>query len=209
MPLISKNSAIEALKPYLGRIYESIYGAWDDYKKYPDWAKLSHDTTTRANIINGHMIMRATKAFIEEPDVKIFNPSETKTRQALFVIGKQISLRMKKLGPDLMPRNISTQHVRSLNGQEEFEAIEAASHLVAGYTLNTDQTEIEKVYVVCPNNDKIYWEIELTGNLEIVSTVRDLLEDMTTEEYGSDFQRKDETTHIDIEQTQNGTQNKS
>ena len=207
MPLMQQEEALQVLNPYLEKVYACITGAWTDYMKYEEWARVAHDATTRANIINGHMISRAMKAFIEEPKVKIFAPKETRTRQALFVFDRKISLRLKKLSPDLMPQNVVTGRGKSLNSQEKFPDIEAASHLVAGYTLTPLQTEIEQVYLVCPNNKKIYWELELREGKQPISTVRDMFAELAAEEYGSEFQRKDES--IATERMQNGTEDQS
>lgn len=202
MPLISENNAIELLNPYLKSIRECIIGAFDDYSKYPDWTRIDHDQTTKANIINNHMVQRATKAFIDDKKIKIL-PGR---RQILFIFEQKISLRLKKLDGGLMPQNISTKQVKKLNGQVEISGIEAAHHLVAGYTLNTDLTEIDGVYMVCPNNNRVYWASKLE-NEKTVSIVHDLFENKETNEYGSDFERKENST--DIEKIKDGTENKS
>lgn len=202
MPLLSKTTAIESLRPYLNIVHQCITGAWEDYSKYPDWTKVAHDQTTRANIINNHMILRATAAFMDDPRIKIIDMQ----RQSLFVFDSQISLRLKKLDADLMPQNVVTKQVKRLNGQKELEEIKAAYHLVAGYTLSTFQTKIDGIYLVCPNNKRIYWELEIT-NEDIVSTVRDLLENIETEEYGSEFEKKEDSTSS--ETAKDGTKDKS
>lgn len=208
MPLIQKDAAFEALKPYLEKIRVCVASAWEvDYLKYPEWAKVAHDATTRANIIFGHMVERAMKTFIDDSSVKILSPKDTKTRQAIFVFGGKISLRFKKLDSDLMPQNIDTAREKLLNSQEDLPDIGAAYHLVAGYTLNEYQTEIDGIYLVCPNNKKIYWEIELKEGLQTVSTIRDLFEEIETEEYSSIFQKKE--SEVIEEQDKNGTEDQS
>lgn len=128
MPLIPEDAAIKALQPYLSSIYECINEGWNDYFKYPDWTRVTHDQTTRANIINNHVVQRATTAFIDEPRIKILAGGQ---RQTLFIFDQKISLRLKKLDSELMPQNVVTEQVKKLNGQEEISQIEAAHHLVA------------------------------------------------------------------------------
>jgi hypothetical protein len=185
MPLISEKDARTALDSYLPKIYDCIHLAWKDYLMYPDWARIDHSSTTRANIVHDHMIKRAIKSIVDDSSVKHFEWS----RHHIFVFEQRISLRLKKLSQELMPQNIQTEQVKNLNCHELVPGIEAAAHLVAGYTLNKLETEVEDVYLVCPNNKKIYWELKLDGS-EISSNVYDIFETID-ENYNSEFERKE------------------
>lgn len=72
--------------------------------------------------------------------------------------------------------------------------------------MNSDQTEIDGIYIVCPNNKKVYWASQLE-NEKTVSVVQNLLENLETEEYGSGFEKKEDST--DTEKTRDGTEDKS
>jgi hypothetical protein len=205
MPLLSKEIAISTLETYFQTIYRCIHGAWEDYQGYPEATKVTHDQTTRANIVSGHMRERASKQFVDDVRVKISKRSKGDPSRALFVIDDQISIRFKKLDNDLCPKNIQTGMVRQLNGQVDLPEIPSAYHLVAGYTLNSLQTQIDGVYLVCPNNKKLYWHIEIDESAIKPSHV-DLLSALDTEEYGSSFERKTNTGTT--EQQKNGTKNK-
>jgi hypothetical protein len=191
MPLIEQSEALRLLGPHLQAIRTDIVlGAWSEYSALPDSVRITLSTVTRAGIVHDQMVYRAIRYFGGVDGVKIIDLQKL----FLFIFNQRIALRFKKFDNELLSRNQPTKQVADFRGQSQLPGIEAMHNLEAGYVLSDTEREIEKVYLVCPNMSRNYWEIEITTG-EQVAIVTDLFEKKAPEtqkdeEEGTTFRRK-------------------
>jgi len=147
------------LQPHLGQIYDAIKGAWYTYGELYDHSRHVHSLRTRANIVYDHMAFNAREAFVNESDVKIMDIN------GLFLLNfaGRVLLRFKKLNEDKMPSNLPTLQTIEWFEQLSLPSMPEAIRVVAGYELNSLQTDIKAVYVTCTAGPRKKWYFELTA----------------------------------------------
>ncbi len=199
MSLITEEEAISLLKPHLGAIWAIVKGGWEDYLSlYSDIVRDAHCSTTRANIIHDHHIFRVSRYAQAANDVRIFDLSKLK----VLVIDGQFAIRFKKFDVDLHSANLPTLQVAEFRGQEQLADLPPTYNLEAGYMLNTLETEIKGIYLVCPNRKENYWASELSEDVA-TQKIFDLFENQqtplnTTEEVETSIRRKKDSNVIPL-----------
>lgn len=191
MPLIEQSEALRFLGPHLQAVRSDIVlGAWADYLALPDTARITFSTITRAGIVQDQMVQRAVRYFSGVEGGKIIDIQKL----FLFILDQRIALRFKKFDSELLSRNQPTKQVADFRAQAQLPGIEAMHNLEAGYVLNETEQEIMAVYLVCPNMNRNYWEMEITTG-KPVTIITDLFEKKAPEtqkdeEAGTTFRRK-------------------
>lgn len=199
MSLITEEQAINFLEPHLGAIWEIVKGGWDDYLSlYSDTVRVTHCSTTRANIVHDHQIARASRYAQAANDVRIFDLSKLK----ILVIDGQFAIRFKKVDDDLRSANQPTRQVEEFRAQEQLADLPSTYNLEAGYLLNKLETEIQGIYLVCPNRKGHYWASELNGDVA-TQKIFDLFENQqtipdTAEEEGIPVRRKKDSNIVPL-----------
>jgi len=173
MSLISEQEAIRHLQPHISAIRDIIVGGWGDYiAKYPEDVRVLHCPTTRAGIVHDHQIHRASVYAQEASGVPLYDL----TRLKMLVIDGRFAIRFKKLDNDLRSANLQTKQVREFRSQEQLCGLPQTHNLEAGYLLSELETEIQDVFLVCPNKSGLYWAAKLEENYQVKQTVFDLFE---------------------------------
>jgi hypothetical protein len=189
MPLIEQSEAMLFLRPHLQAIRDDIVlGAWADYLALPEMARITFSSITRANVVHDQTVQRAVRYFSSVEGVKIIDLQKL----SLFILDQRIALRFKKFDNEILSRNQPTKQVADFRAQTQLPGIEAMHNLEAGYVLNETEQEIRMVYLVCPNMNRNYWEMEITKGAP-VTIVTDLFEKKAPEkdeEEGTTFRRK-------------------
>lgn len=156
---ISQFEAEAILEPYRLMIWESITSAWVDYELHYEHVRHLHTSRTRANIIHDHIVFNARKIFDGIEGICLHDIN------GLFLveIQEKVLLRFKKLDEEKRCHNIQTQQTVDFFGQMELPYMPPhAIRLIAGYELNSLQTEIKAISITCPNgsNNAWYFEVE-------------------------------------------------
>jgi len=160
----------EILRPHLPALYEIINGAHEDYDKlYPPEAKIAHDTSLKAHIINRHMLARSALYAASNPEyIKSF---ESQRLQGI-ICNQLLAVLFKKLDRELRGRNHVSKQILDYLNQREIEQIPAVLKLVAGYRENDETGEIIGIWVTRPQGDSNRWELAISdGEAERKGTI--------------------------------------
>ena len=173
MPLISEIEAVALLKDYLQPIHSIVQGGWDDYmNQYDSKARVVHCSTTRASIIHDHQIERASIFTLNGTDAVMIDISSLK----ILFIDNRFAVRFKKFDRARRSSNQPTQQVVNFRGQAQLSGLPETHNLEAGYILNSLETEINSINLVCPNGPNVYWDIELHDGQAVEQRVQDMFD---------------------------------
>lgn len=187
MPLISADEATDVLSPYLEGIHDAIHGGMADFMKLPARARNKMVAGTRAGVVHDFQIDRAALYFARFPDQVRAHELD---KLIVFDIAGRVGLRFKKVDRAFKSKNQPSQQVADFRGQVSLPGIEATSFLEAAYVYDDIEQEIEWAGIVCPNNDRAYWHMELRDEGAFLNVV-DMFD--TTEEEdnaGTKFTRR-------------------
>ena len=163
MEQISQNEAQAILSRLQDSIVETVYGAWD--KLVREVLPLFPLCTIRfrRNAMYDLMIQKARPLFQDVRGVRLI---ETRRGRILLTIDtpdSHLILRFKKVDNHLKPANYPTQESLAFNDQEpNLPGIPHGVRLTVGYLMNTDDTELQGVYIICSKGNYIYWEYPIT-----------------------------------------------
>ena len=153
------SDALPVLVPYFPRFYSCVSGAVDDYRANRTPLDKARDRKrTRSSIINDSMVHNARTAFVEDPDVTLY---EEYGYTRLLI--EDFSIRMKKLDHNFRTHNVPTQEALAFVYQMSFQmrGLRALTNLALGYQWNDLETEITGVYLVCPRGTQNEWVIAI------------------------------------------------
>lgn len=158
---ISEAEAKIILDPYKTRLRECVTHAWKDYESQYGPMRHIHTPRTRANIVHDHMVHHAKRLFESDTDVSMYEV------KGLFLveIGGQLHVRFKKLDEDKRHHNYPTPQNLEFWEQLFLPGMPHLIRLVAGYELNDLQTDINAVYITCPNGSCNAWYFELENEI--------------------------------------------
>lgn len=165
---MDRKSTIDRVGPYMQKLKDSIYHAWDDY--HNNYAKISHifHPRTRASLMRDHIIAKIVENFDKEEGVRVI---ERNNGLFLLVI-KDLVLRFKKLDKKKRSSNIMTKQAECYAKQliiPNFEFVTA--NLNAGYTPNETWTEIDGVFITKPDGNGISWHIDVCEHTKATNVV--------------------------------------
>lgn len=156
---ISEDSAKSVLINYFPTLYRANAYGWEEYHRgiaVTGWLP-AMTKRGRANVVHDLSVDFLIKEFDDDRNVRI----SEKSGLHLFVFNDMVALRLKKLDEEKKSSNIPTQQAFDYINQCELPTIPKALHLECGYILNSLETEIEGVFLTCPEGDRIAWFIEL------------------------------------------------
>ncbi len=165
--VVSRDDADGILSPLLQAVWESVSQAVDDYKKLDSDKRAIFKTRTRANIINDLMVHYAAGKLAAFPGVQCGY-----FRQQFRVIiadarkAELLKLMFKLLDRRLLSRYIPTQQKLAFVNQLQPELPSLpnpVTNIIAGYRWNILQTEVDGVFIVCPNGRQNEWALEVSG----------------------------------------------
>lgn len=203
MPLIEEKVALRYLRTHLPALHGAILGGWDDWTKHasPEMQAVV-STTARAAAVHDFQVRRAARYFETQPRCHVLD----RDGLVLFIVGDRIAIRLKKFNDQFRSENQPTKQVRDFRAQQALPGIRAAHHIEAGYKLDRFQQEIEWIGLVCPNNDGIFWQTEITAQ-EARTSIQDLFESAAPTAGGTTFKRRAPNNVITLKP--NGTRPKS
>ena len=153
MSLISQNKAAEDLGIYLPLFFKVIHLAWHEWMDIPIKTRQKGCNRTRASFVHNLMVDHATRLL---PDAHLHDLAKLK----LFSI-KNYAVRFKKLDEELKTRNQQSAQVKKFKGQQQLEGMATTHNLEVGYCLDPFEQSIQSCHLVCPNGNKVFWDIEL------------------------------------------------
>jgi hypothetical protein len=187
MPLISPDEATEVLSPYLEGIHDAIHGGMADFMKLPARARNRMVAGTRAGVIHDFQVDRAALYFAKHPGKVRAHELD---KLIVFDIAGRVALRFKKVDRVFKSSNQPSQQVAEFRGQIPLPGIEATSNLEAAYIYDDIEQEIEWSGIVCPNNSRAYWHMELRDEGAFLNVV-DMFDTSEEEEnVGTKFTRR-------------------
>jgi len=162
---ISKSDGEFIVDPYRRQLTQCIRGGVvDDYEWYTEKAYV-HTLRTKANIRRDHVVTRIMEAFHGLPNTGLIEKNDGLFLLVLYspIINQTLAIRFKKLDNTLKAANIPTQQAEMFDDQFPLpEVPPKATYANAGYTLNQIGTDVDGVYITCPNGpNDFYWIISI------------------------------------------------
>jgi len=159
--IVSLEEAEAILGPYRDRLNRCIQHGWDVWRT--EYLHKHHvlGPRARAAIVFDEIVFWAEQEFASDEDVR------TKRTPSSFMlyIGDRITLRFKKIKRNGRCSNIKTkQQVLFLaQAQLRFPTMLEGTLVHAGYTLDELQQEILRKSIVCQLDNRVLWQIPLSG----------------------------------------------
>lgn len=149
-----ENVVRSILAPYEAKLFQTVHGAWDDWKALGLGGRLLFPGRTRACLVHDFMVQRANAIFSGDPVVRMVRRDET----AKFVFANQVALRFKKADDNGLGSNIETEATLDfVEQQQELPGIPNVHKVEVVYILNKLRTQIERVVVVARDGDVRLW----------------------------------------------------
>lgn len=153
MSLIDRDEAMEALTEYLDGTPAVFRASWARTRKSDPLDLIDQSKTTRAGLMRDYSIGDLTRHWIGNTNVRFCELNQ----QSLFVIEERFALRVKKLDRWSISSNYPTDQDQNFRQQGQIDGLQQSINLELGYVLNSAETEIDDVRVVCLNGDRPYW----------------------------------------------------
>jgi hypothetical protein len=155
-----------------------------DPENYSSFARLSHTTSIRAQIRNGHMVYRVERMARERPELGI--TPKMINRRRLFYINQRARVSLKMLNQDHRHSNYPTSQAVAFDAQlwlgdvldaldeipavrqvalwpEDAAAMVPITNVIAGYVLEDDSETTFQILIICPDGAGNAWEWALTS----------------------------------------------
>ena len=155
-----------------------------DPNNYSSFARLSHTTSIRAQIRNGHMVYRVDLMSRAHPELGIV--PKMVNRRRLFYINERARVSLKMLNQDHRHSNYPTNQAVAFDAQlwpgDVLDALDEASsvtqmalwpedtaamvpmtNIVAGYVLDDELETSFQILIICPDGAGNAWEWALTS----------------------------------------------
>lgn len=148
-------------------VHRAVIGGWEDYKASSEYEKWKRKGT-RASIVWERMVDRALDDLYDQEGVQVLEKDDTVS----LIFDEKLFLRFKKGSNKKLSSNYPTQlalsyhkHDRDLFG---FEGVQRGEII---YVLNNRETEVEGVYVVAREGEKVIWDFEITGSIDNIQAL--------------------------------------
>lgn len=155
-----------------------------DSRNYSNFARLSHTTSIRAQIRNGHMVYRVDLMARTHPDLGIM--PKMVNRRRLFYINERARVSLKMLNQDHRHSNYPTSQATAFDAQlwpgdvldaleetasakqislwpDDTSAMVPVTNIVAGYVPNDELETSFQILIICPDGAGNAWEWALTS----------------------------------------------
>jgi hypothetical protein len=164
---LRSHQVLDRLKPDLVHVVES---AWARYMSLPDAERIAIHSldVARASVVSAFMADAAKARFDGRRDEGIF-PRE-RYKPAMWSFNNRVTIRFKKMDENGYSRNIQTERVRRLLGQEPMpeEMMVEDVRVDVGYQLNDLKSKIEKVLISHRNGGAVVWKYAITEGGTII-----------------------------------------
>lgn len=164
MSRLSYNTVIRIIKNHIPWINDCIVtGGFDEYNSMYAHVRHIHDKTTRAGIIQDHIINHARMTIPANSNITIIERNQLFLLKISHKLG-DVAIRFKKFNELLLSSNVHTQQSADFCKQMEMDFIKKSVHLNAGYTVDNTGS-LNGCYITCPlNNDHLEWHIQISAS---------------------------------------------
>ena len=153
MALVDRDIVIKEIGGHFPTFQKVIFLAWEQWLSIPLEFQIILSPRSRASMVHDFMVAQAATHL---PDAVFHDVQGMK----LFLLGNY-AIRFKLLDETLQSKNHPSKQVELFRSQQQIEGISAVHNLEAGYQLDSIRQNIADVYLVCPNEKSIYWDIKL------------------------------------------------
>jgi hypothetical protein len=138
-------------------LYNIVVGAWQDWLKCSEFGR-TRFSRTRANIVWERMIDRAYEALSDDSNIEFIERNNT----VFFVANNCVLFRFKKGDITGLSHNYPTQTAIDFHDHSSplFEDM-FFSRVEVVYALNNSELQVEKVFIIARDDEKIIWHHEL------------------------------------------------
>jgi hypothetical protein len=158
-PILSKEEAVELLRPHFADFRNIEDGAWQKWMSLPERHKL--DSRARANIVHCLIVNMALERFSKVKGTKPVRGGNT----FWLYIGDHIKTRFKKLDRKKLYRNYPTRTQLKLALQGNIPGILPGTYLTLGYLLDDLEQTIEQHLVTLQVGKRVIYEIDIDAEL--------------------------------------------
>lgn len=166
MPVITREAAEQAIRPFQDDFVKIIRLAWGDWKDGP-FAATMQCKRVRANVVWNQMLAHSKRIFDRCEGIKF--EEEMKSYRGL-VVGGNIFIRMKKANEKLLSRNYPTPNALAFVDQTQ-DMFGGVARLDLVYKLDKSETEIERIVLVQRHRKSLAWTIDLFGSDPVMQNV--------------------------------------
>ncbi len=161
--ILTRDQADELLKPYYDDLLACVQAGLNLFSELPDSLRAITRSRTLANLLNDAIRKDAEKRFQDDSHVSMNLEHEG----ALFIFAEKIAVRFKKVGAELVPRNVPTGRQRNIADQQlELPGITIPTVVNLGYRPNILFTEIQSVSLFCRRHSHLLWAIPLADRMQ-------------------------------------------
>lgn len=147
----------KVLAPHAQWITESIFGAWLDWRGFPQGAAW-RCSRSRANFVWEQIIDRALNALALASNVRSERVNETFN----FLVDGVVLFKFKKANEKGISANFPTQTALSFhNHQNTAPGIPLVHHVEVIYQLNALEIDVQDILVVARNGPRVHWHYSL------------------------------------------------
>ena len=159
MPVPQRGYVERILDPHRQVIVNAVQGAWEAWRASPYPGRWH--SRSRANFVWEEIIDRASRAFIEMPDVRIIGRNATYG----FLIDDRVFFRFKKADGNWLSTNIPTQRALAFHDHDQdlpnLPGLPEVQRVEVLYKLNRLETQIADIRVGARNRNVTIWWFSL------------------------------------------------
>jgi hypothetical protein len=186
----SKDHSKQILSPLIHKLLDACDIAFEAFQKENYSCLYKYSSRTKASILRDYIVFEMKRLEDEYANVRCVN----KSGLTVLAIDEEVALRIKKMDKNLLTSNHSTTQSLAFESQQlNLPGIEGVTYLNLGYVMNKTGTNIDGVYITCPNGYKsIAWFIRLDEEIGTTVEVTELPLSTDTEKRRVAIRIKDE-----------------
>ena len=151
---------LEFVESYGAPVSHGYLRAFDHYRKLHEKELAVHRSSTRANVVCDYSVENLRAELHSAPDIRFFR----KHNATYFVFKERLLLKLKKLDPGLRASNVKTRTSDCFREQGKLDFAPDMVHAYLGYILDNLGTKIERILMVCPNQNGVAWWLPIFDN---------------------------------------------
>ena len=157
----------EDLLPFLEGVYDSVNGGFIEATEV---MKPYYNSTTKANIITNEIHEKVKQTFKYNNSCKFFNSGK---RFGLYIKDKYL-LFFKKVGDDLLPRNIPTNTaMRIFDNQYKIPGMDKPIPILfIGYITNSFCSHLEDIQLIYLEGENILWNMSIIRYMRYINGLK-------------------------------------
>lgn len=157
MPIITKDSAERAIRPFADQLVAVVEAAFSDWLKNP-YASQMQTTSFRAHAISNQLLANAKRIFDGVDGIRV----DSVPHYTGLLVGRDIFIRMKKADERMLSRNYPTKSALAFIDQNR-ELFGGLARLELVYQLDGTGTAVDRVVLMQRHKSSVVWIIDLFG----------------------------------------------